>query len=129
MACSDERSLRLPEEDHLVHSRGERQPRRDRLYGELFHPPAESPECSVDPLSGRESRITVSISGALCSTRNSLFERVTLYWILEEHLALSWRRLNYMRPDIVAAAGFPDYELTDHPRKPPKLHDLQRPDP
>jgi peroxiredoxin len=39
------------------------------------------------------------------------------------------RRLSRMRTDIVAGAGFPDYELTDHTGKRRKLSDLQGPDP
>ena len=69
----------VPDEDHSAHSRGERQQRRARVYGQLIHSPAESPERAVDPLSRRESRITVSISRALCCTRDSLPERVTRY--------------------------------------------------
>ena len=34
-----------------------------------------------------------------------------------------------MRPDIVAGAVFPDYELTDHTGTRRKLSDLQGPDP
>jgi hypothetical protein len=76
---SHEGPLCLPEENHSAHPRGERQQRRDRVYSQLLHSPAESPERAVDPLSRRESRITVSISGALCCARDSLFERVKLY--------------------------------------------------
>src|SRR2546422_1979356 len=54
---------------------------------------------------------------------------MTLDQILEEHLAVPWRRLNSMRADIVAGAVFPDYELTDHAGKRRKLSDLQGPDP
>jgi peroxiredoxin len=45
------------------------------------------------------------------------------------YVALSWRRLNAMRADIVAGAVFPDYELTDHTGKRRKLSGLQGPDP
>src|SRR5258705_12212900 len=34
-----------------------------------------------------------------------------------------------MRADIVAGAGFPDYELTDHAGKRRRLSELQGPDP
>src|SRR5580693_5192268 len=39
------------------------------------------------------------------------------------------RRLSRMRTDIVAGAGFPDYDLTDHTGKRRKLSDLQGSDP
>ena len=39
------------------------------------------------------------------------------------------RRLSRMRTDIVAGAGFPDYELADHTGKRRKLSDLQGSDP
>src|SRR5439155_3688924 len=41
VGCSDERFLWLPEEHHSAHPRAKRQQRRDYLYGELVHPPAE----------------------------------------------------------------------------------------
>src|SRR5260370_40592214 len=49
--------------------------------------------------------------------------------IKNRYVAVSWRRLNPTRADIVAGAVFPDYELTDHAGKRRKLSDLQGPDP
>jgi pimeloyl-ACP methyl ester carboxylesterase len=52
--------------DHSAHARGERQQRRDHLYGEFFHPPAEPTECAAHSLPRRQSWCAVPIPRAVC---------------------------------------------------------------
>jgi pimeloyl-ACP methyl ester carboxylesterase len=66
MGRSGERSLCLPEEDRSAHARGERQQRRDRLYGELFHPPAKPAERAAHSVPRQQSWCAVPIPRAVC---------------------------------------------------------------
>src|SRR3979411_2849794 len=61
-----ERSLCLPEEDHSADARGQRQQRRARLYGELFHPPAKPTGRAAHSVSRQQSWCAVPIPGAVC---------------------------------------------------------------
>src|ERR1700736_6760808 len=66
MGRASERSLCLPEEDHSADARGERQQRRARLYGELFHPPAKPARRAAHSVPRQQSWCAVPIPRAVC---------------------------------------------------------------
>src|ERR1700747_3621113 len=70
-------AVRISEIDPPADAGRQWRQRRDHLFGELLNSAAASPECAADPLSGRRSRLTISISRPVCWARVSVLVRRT----------------------------------------------------
>src|SRR5882757_4961221 len=77
MGSSARKSLSVFEANRSADARGQWQHRCDHLHDQFIDPAAKHPQCAADLVPGFQSRLAVSVSGALRAPRFHVLVRVT----------------------------------------------------
>src|SRR6267154_5143165 len=77
MGSSARKYLSVFETNRSADARGQLQHRCDHLHDQFIHPAAKHPQRPVDSVPRRQSRLAISVSGALCAPRFHVLVRVT----------------------------------------------------